>query len=186
MRRATRRGLFAVDAATGTLSYTGLGEDYESGATQHTLTVRASDGTLHTDTAVTVNVTDTAEAPVFAQQSYTFTLAENADGSANGVSLGAVTASDPENSTLTYRIAAGNAAGLFAVDAATGTLSYTGLGEDYESGATQHTLTVRASDGTLHTDTAVTVNVTDEQEAALATSGATEVVTAARRRDRSW
>ena len=106
-------------------------------------------------------------APSFAQQSYTFTLAENADGSANGVSLGAVTASDPENSTLTYRIAAGNAAGLFAVDAATGTLSYTGLGEDYESGATQHTLTVRASDGTLHTDTAVTVNVTDEQEATL-------------------
>ena len=96
-------GLFAIDSETGALSYQGAGEDYESGTTSYELTVRASDGGLHSEVTVTVNVTDVAEAPAFAEASYAFSLAENADGGAIGVALGAVSATDPENATLTLQ-----------------------------------------------------------------------------------
>ena len=158
-------GLFAIDSETGALSYQGTGEDYESGTTGYELTVRASDGSLHSDVTVTVNVTDAQEAPAFAEGSYAFSLAENADGGATSVALGAVSATDPEDSTITYSIEAGDSGGLFAIDSETGALSYQGAGEDYESGTTSYELTVRASDGSLHSDVTVTVNVTDAQEA---------------------
>ena len=158
-------GLFAIDFETGALSYQGTGEDYESGTTSYELTVRASDGGLHTDVTVTVNVIDVQEAPEFAEASYAFDLAENADGGATSVALGAVSATDPENSTITYSIEAGNSGGLFAIDSETGALSYQGAGEDYESGTMSYELTVRANDGGLHSDVTVTVNVTDVQEA---------------------
>ena len=158
-------GLFAIDPGTGALSYQGAGEDYESGAMSYELTVRASDGGLHSDVTVTVNVTDVQEAPAFGQTSYEFTLAENADGGANGVSLGAVSATDPEDAAVSYSIEAGDSGGLFAIDSETGALSYQGAGEDYESGTTSYELTVRAGDGSLHSDVTVTVNVIDAQEA---------------------
>ena len=157
-------GLFAIDAATGALSYRGAGEDYESGTTSYELTVRASDGTGHSDVTVTVNVTDVAEAPVFADTSYAFDLPENAGGDTIPLSLGLVQATDAENSTITYSIEGGDPGGLFAIDAATGALSYRGAGEDYESGTTSYELTVRASDPVLHSDVTVTINVADEEE----------------------
>ena len=104
------------------------------------------------------------EAPAFAESGYVFELAENADGSALPVALGAVSATDPEGSAVGYSIVGGNDAGLFAIDASTGALIYVGSGEDYESGTRSHALTVRASDGTLHSDVAVTVNLTDVVE----------------------
>ena len=167
-------GLFAIDSETGALSYQGMGEDYESGTTSYDLTVRASDGGLHSDVTVTVNVTDAQEAPAFAEGSYAFDLAENADGGAISVALGAVSATDPENSTITYSIEAGNSGGLFAIDSETGALSYQGAGEDYESGTTSYELTVRAGDGSLHSDVAVTVNVTDVEEYVILEQEATE------------
>ena len=157
-------GLFEIDAASGELFYVGGGEDYETGATRFELTVRASDGEQTTDTTVTVNVTDVAEAPAFAQAGYAFDLAENADGSANRISLGTVTATDPDGGSVTYSIEGGNAAGLFEIDAASGELFYVGAGEDYETGSTRFELTVRASDGDQTTDATVTVNVTDVDE----------------------
>ena len=153
--------LFEIDRATGALTYTGTGEDYESGTTSYPLTVRASDGTHTTDVTVTVRVTDVEEAPTFGEPSYAFDLAELADGSDTAVALGTVSATDPQNDTLTYSIAAGNDAGLFEIDRATGALSYTGTGEDYETAPTSYELTVRASDGTHTTDVAVTIRVTD-------------------------
>ena len=154
-------GLFEIDAGTGALTYKGTGEDHESGTTSYALTVRASDGSLHADASVTVSVTDVAEAPAFGATGYAFDLAENADGSTTPIALGTVSATDPESATLTYSIVGGNDAGLFEVDAGTGALSYKGTGEDYESGTTSYALTVRASDGSLHADVAVTVSVTD-------------------------
>ena len=155
-------GLFAIDAATGELSYRGTGEDYESGTTSYELTVRASDGQLTADTTVTVTVTDVAEPPAFGQQDYAFDLAENAGGDTIPVSLGLVQATDPENSPITYSIESGDPGGLFAIDPGTGALSYRGAGEDYESGTTSYELTVRASDGGLHSEVTVTVRVTDD------------------------
>ena len=154
-------GLFAIDSETGALSYRGAGEDYESETRGYELTVRASDGGLHSDVTVTVNVTDVQEAPAFVSGSYAFSLAENADGGTNRVSLGTVSATDPEDAAVSYSIEGGDSGGLFAIDSGTGALSYQGAGEDYESGAIRYELTVRASDGGLHSDVTVTVNVTD-------------------------
>ena len=159
-------GLFEIDAVSGELFYTGGGEDYETGSTSFELTVRASDGDQTTDTSVTVNVTDVAEAPAFAQAGYAFDLAEDTDGSANRLSLGTVSATDPDGGSVTYNIEGGNAAGLFEIDAASGELFYVGAGEDYDTGTTSFNLTVRASDGDETTDTSVTVNVTDVDEPA--------------------
>ena len=72
---------------------------------------------------------------------------------------------------MTYSIAGGNAAGLFEIDGSTGALSYKGTGEDYESGTTGYELTVRASDGSLHSDVTVTVNVTDVLESVSELAG---------------
>ena len=123
-----------------------------------------------TVTDVNVNVTDVDEAPAFAEARYDFELAENADGSSARVALGTVSATDPEGSSLTYSIVHGNDADLFEIDAATGALSYKGTGEDYESGTTSHELTVRTSDGGLHSDVAVTVTPTYEAPAFAETS----------------
>ena len=157
-------GSFEVDATSGELFYKGSGEDFESGTTQFTLTVRASDGSESADTTVTVDVTDVNETPSFAETSYAFDLAENADGSTDRVSLGTVAATDPEDTTLAYSLAGGNESGSFEVDATSGELFYTGSGEDFESGTTQFTLTVRASDGSESADTTVTIDVTDVNE----------------------
>ena len=153
-------GSFEVDETTGELFYTGTGEDFESETTRF-MAVRASDGSLHAYTSVVVNVTDVNETPAFAETSYTFNLAENADGSTDRVSLGTVAATDPEGTTLAYSLAGGNESGSFEVDATSGELFYTGAGEDFESATTRFTLTVRASDGSETADTTVTVDVTD-------------------------
>ena len=157
-------GLFEIGAASGELFYVGGGEDYETGSNSFELTVRASDGDQTTDATVTVNVTDVAEAPAFGEAGYAFDLAEDTDGSANRISLGSVSATDPDGGSVTYSIEGGNATGLFEIDAASGELFYVGGGEDYETGSTSFELTVRASDGNQTTDAAVTVNVTDVDE----------------------
>ena len=103
--------------------------------------------------------------PAFGSQFYAFDLAENADGSADRISLGTVSATDPEGATLVYSLVSGNGSGQFEIDAASGELFYTGGGEDHETGSTSFELTVRASDGDQTTDTTVTVIVTDVAEA---------------------
>ena len=158
-------GLFALGGASGELSYVGAGEDFEGGAGPYELTVRASDGTHTIDTTVTVTVTDAAEQPAFGDESYAFELAENADGRANGLSLGRVLATDPDGDEVRYSLTGGNESMLFNIDAASGELYYVGPGEDYESGVTSYEVTVRASDAAHTVDTTVTVTVTDEGEA---------------------
>ena len=109
---------------------------------------------------------ETNAAPTFGQQSYAFDLAENADGSTTRVALGTLSATDPEDATLSYSIEGGNSADLFEIDASTGALSYKGAGEDYESGTTSYELTVRASDGSQYSDVTAAVNISDVEEQA--------------------
>ena len=159
-------GLFAIDGSSGEVFYVGTGEDYESGAGPYELTVRVGDGTHTVDATVTVTVTvtDAPEAPAFAASSYAFALAENADGSETGIPLGTVSATDPEGESLSYSIAGGNDSGLFAIDGSSGEVFYVGTGEDFESGAGPHELTVRAGDGARTVDATVTVAVTDVED----------------------
>ena len=157
--------LFAIEETSGELFYVGAGEDFEGGVTSYELTIRASDGTHTIDTTVTVTVTDAAEQPAFGEGSYAFELAENADGSANGLSLGRVLATDPDRDEVRYSLTGGNESMLFNIDETSGELYYVGPGEDYESGVTSYELTVRASDAAHTVDTTVTVTVTDEADA---------------------
>ena len=78
--------------------------------------------------------------PAFGSQFYAFDLAEDTDGCTDRISLGTVSATDPDGGSVTYSIEGGNAAGLFEIDAASGELFYTGGGEDYETGATSATI----------------------------------------------
>ena len=160
-------GLFAIDETSGEFYYVGGGEDYESGVTSHELTVRANDGTGSTDATVTVAITNEAEPPAFAEESYAFALAENTDGSVNRLSLGVVEATDPDGGAVRYSLSGGNDSGSFAIDETSGELFYVGSGEDYESDTGLYELTVRASDAAHAVDTTVTVTVTDEAEAPL-------------------
>ena len=157
--------LFTVDETSGELYYVGPGEDYESGVTSYEVTVRASDAAHTVDTTVTVTVTDAAEAPAFGKESYAFELAENVDGRVNRLSLGSVTATDPDSDTVRYSLLDGNDSSLFAIEETSGELFYVGAGEDFEGGVTSYEVTVRASDGTHTIDTTVTVTVTDAAEA---------------------
>ena len=153
--------LFDIDETSGELFYVGAGEDFESGVTSHELTVRASDAAHTVDTTVTVTVTDAGEAPAFGEESYAFELAENVDGRVNRLSLGTVTATDPDSDTVRYSLLDGNDSSLFAIEETSGELFYVGAGEDYESGVTSYELTVQASDGTHASAAAVTVALGD-------------------------
>ena len=157
--------LFALGGASGELSYVGAGEDFEGGAGPYELTIRASDGTHTIDTTVTVTITDAAEAPAFGAESYAFELAENVDGRVNRLSLGTVTATDPDSDTVRYSLLVGNDSSLFAIEETSGELFYVGAGEDFEGGVTSYEVTVRASDAAHTVDTTVTVTVTDAAEA---------------------
>ena len=126
--------------------------------------MRASDAAHTVDTTVTVTVTDEAEAPAFGEESYAFELAENVDGRVNRLSLGTVTATDPDSDTVRYSLLVGNDSSLFAIEETSGELFYVGAGEDFEGGVTSYELTIRASDGTHTIDTTVTVTVTDAAE----------------------
>ena len=148
----------------------------ESGTTGETLTATLAAGTYYVRVEARepganaftlhygLSTYGTNQAPVFAEQSYAFDLAENADGALFGIELGPVEANDTNNDPITYSIVGGDPDGLFFIEAGTGFLLYVGDGENYESGTTHYELTVRASDGSLHSDVTVTVNVTDESE----------------------
>ena len=103
--------------------------------------MRASDAAHTVDTTVTVTVTDEAEALAFAEESYAFELAENVDGRVNRLSLGTVTATDPDGDAVRYSLVGGNDSSLFDIDGRAGT--YVGAGEDFEGGVTSYELTVR-------------------------------------------
>ena len=105
------------------------------------------------------------DAPEFDQDSYRFTLAENADGSTDALDVGTVSATDTDGHTVSYEIAAGNTGGVFAIGSSSGTIAYTGSGENFEGfadPASAFTLTVRARDSHAGSaDVRVTVRVTD-------------------------
>jgi hypothetical protein len=84
------------------------------------------------------------------------------EDAAVGTAVGTVTMSDPDGDPITCAIVAGNAAGVFTINPATGTISTAGA-LDYET-AIRHVLTVSASDGYLTDQTTVTINVTDVDE----------------------
>jgi hypothetical protein len=140
------------------------GLDFEAQNT-FSFTVSGRDYVGATDTAViTIKVNDVNEAPSLNDQS--FQVDEHSD---NGSLVGQVITTDPDfGQSLTYEIVAGNEAGIFAIDAATGKVSVANsLLLDYES-LSSHQLTVKVTDsgtGNLTDTGVVTINVLDKNEA---------------------
>ena len=73
-----------------------------------------------------------------------FEIAENRDGRATPVSLGRIRATDPDGDNFEIRLASGT--DRFAIDAASGALSYIGPGEDFEAVPNRYALIVTAAD----------------------------------------
>ncbi|MBG8554970.1 Ig-like domain-containing protein [Hymenobacter guriensis] len=118
-----------------------------------------------------IQVTGTANtAPTISSQ--TRSIAENA---ANGTNVGAVIAASDADAgqTLTYAITAGNTAGAFAINSATGQLTVAhSAALDFEATPT-YSLTVQVTDNAAPAASAsatVTVNVTDVDDTAPSVS----------------
>ena len=158
---------FTIDQDTGQLK-TNKPLDHETKDT-YSVMVKAVDGQGGSDSiSVNINVTDVNEPPVFSGNLGVHSVAEN---TGPGVDIGApVTATDPENDTLTYSLDSAGAA-KFTINASTGQLQ-TKAALDYETART-HSVTVYVSDrkdvdGNADTATddqiSVTITVTNVNE----------------------
>ena len=140
--------------------------DFESpadanGDNEYSVTVVATNAATGAtdDQAVTVTVTDEAEAPRFPSATATRSVAEN---TAAGENIGApVAATDDDGDTVSYSLG-GADAGDFAIDAATGQLM-TSAALDFETKAS-YSVTVTATAGGMTATTDVTITVTDVDE----------------------
>ena len=108
-------------------------------------------------------VARTNGAPVFASQA-------NWSVPENSTAIGTVVATDADSPTVTYSLVVGVDSGRFFIDPRTGVLSFV-MAPNFEApvdtGADDvYNFTVRASDGSLNTTQAVTVTVTNVNEAA--------------------
>ncbi|QQL45498.1 cadherin domain-containing protein [Sulfuriroseicoccus oceanibius] len=156
-------GAFAIDAAGNITTATAL--DHET-ASSYALVVTVTDNGGLTDiAAVNVNVTNVNEAPVASDGSGS--VAEDA---AVGTVVATVAVSDPDaGDSASFAITSGNTGGAFAIDAAGNITTATAL--DYET-TSSYALVVTVTDGGGLTDTAaVNVNVTNVNEAPVASDG---------------
>ena len=154
--------------------------DFET-QTSYTVTVSVDDGEDadgNTDTTaddtitVTISVTGANDPPAFADTTATRDIGENTGA---GIDIGApIEATDPENNTLAYTLE-GDDKDSFTIDGASGQLkTKAGVVYDFEAPKNSYSVTVKADDGNGGTDTiAVTINVTDVNEAPMFDDGAT-------------
>jgi hypothetical protein len=160
-------GDFRIGATTGVLTFRTT-PNYEApvdadGNNAYQVTVKATSGEYSATLAVTVRVTDVDEgtnaAPEFDGATTTRTVAEN---TAAGQAIGApVTATDPDNDRITYRIS-GTDAASFRINGSSGQLM-TSAALDYEGARRSFTVVVTATDAGGQSDTiTVTINVTDQ------------------------
>ncbi len=165
----TDAGSFEIVASSGQLTTkSGVSYDLETKAS-YMVTVGVSDGTAADTIAVTINLTDANDAPTFSEgESATRTLPENSGANVNvGV---AVSATDQDGDTLTYTLS-GTDAGSFEIVASSGQLTTkSGVSYDLETKAT-YSVTVGVSDGTAADSIAVTINVTDANDAPTFSEG---------------
>jgi hypothetical protein len=153
---------FAIDASTGGLTVTNASElDFETTPT-FTLTVQVADAELNASASITINLNDlldTNQTPTIADQS--FSIAEN---SANGTTVGTVSASDVNGDVLAYSITAGNTNNAFVIDESTGVLAVANVAElDFET-TPSFSLTVQVDDAEFNASATVTVNLNDVDE----------------------
>ena len=162
-------GLFTINNTSGDLAFsqspnfeTPLDQDADN---VYNLDIAADDGTNQASQAVTVTVTNVNEAPVFASASVNIDTDENAAGFVHTVDA----ATDPDQGeTLTYQLG-GDDAAAFNFNTSTRSLSFANT-PDFENPADQDTnndyqITITASDGDLEATQAITITVSNVDEA---------------------
>ena len=156
--------VFAIDDETGELSInnaTSLDFDLNNSFTLG-LVVADDDGanSLSDTVDLIVTVTDVNELPVL--EDVTFSIDEN---SADTTLVGTVTATDADDTELTYSITGGNTGGAFAINAATGEITVAdGSQLDHETTET-FMLDITVNDGQAVDPATVTININDVNEA---------------------
>ena len=135
--------------------------DYEA-KTSYTATVTVSDGINSTAQNITVSITDVAEnvGPVISGLASSVSVAENQ------TSVISVSASDANGDTLSYSLS-GTDAASFSINSA-GVITFDAA-PNYES-KNSYSITVQVSDGSISPSQALTVNVTNVNEAPIAQS----------------
>ena len=164
---------FSIDASSGALSFANA-PDFEApadadGDNTYELSLQASDGKASVSQSLTISVTDVNEAP-------SITSAASADVIENSTgTIHTAAASDPEGKALTYTIS-GTDADDFNIDSSSGALSFANA-PDFEipsdaDGDNTYQLNLEASDGTNTSSQALTISVSNVNEAPTITSAA--------------
>jgi hypothetical protein len=158
-------GIFALNAATGEVTIADNSAlDYES-AQSYTLVLNVGDGDFTSDNqSISISVSDENDAAPVVDPGLEFHVSESA---ANGTLIGTLTGTDADvsvgNILQGWSIVSGNAAGMFALNAASGQLTLADNSAlNYES-VTSYTITVRVTDGTF-TSAAESVRIIVDDE----------------------
>ncbi|MGZ8286175.1 MAG: cadherin domain-containing protein [Allosphingosinicella sp.] len=169
---------FLIDPNTGTLSFLAAQRpDFEApvdaGADNvYDLEITASQGSWSSARAFTVTVVNENERPAITSNGGGASASIEMDEGQTAVTN--VAASDDGPNPVTYSITGGPAADLFAIDAATGALSFIAA-PDYEAPAggsdNFYTVHVAASDGELSSFQMVQILVRDIEEGVTITTG---------------
>ena len=152
---------FSIESTTGQLK-TRAALDYETKNTYQVIVTATDTGNLSDTITVTINVIGVNEAPRFAMDTTTRSVAENRG---TGVNIGTLVSATDANrgDVLTYSLS-GTDAVSFSIESATGQLK-TRTALDYETKNT-YEVTVTATDtGNLSDTITVTINVTDANDA---------------------
>jgi hypothetical protein len=149
--------------------------------TSGTASLSGTPSALTATNTITDNDTAVNNAPTFTNKnagsgtSYSFDYAEKL---ASASVVGTVSATDPENSALTYSITGGNGSNWFAISSSSGAITLTSAGaaslaNDFEVAPNTHTLTVSVSDGSNVIAVQVALNETYVDDNPPAISGPT-------------
>ncbi len=170
----TRQWRLSADGGTGWADIAGAtGRFYTPVAADTSMLLRAvfmytdGHGSGKRAESSAVRVTGSNEAPVFNPNAVALGVPEN---SAADTEVGVVTATDANDDELGYRFLAGGDASSFAIGKTTGRITVAaGAALNYESGDTELTVSVVASDGMLSDTAAVTITVTDADDPGVVT-----------------
>jgi Ca2+-binding RTX toxin-like protein len=168
--------LFRIDPDSGLLGFA-TAPDYEApgsadGDNLYEVEVRADNGVYLDSQLITVEVKNVNEGPVILSNgggtSASLTLAEN------GTAVTTVVGSDVDGDILRYSIIGGHDAALFAIDGATGVLTFVAA-PDYEAPSdfaadNFYTVTISATDGTYSAFQSIQIVVTNANEGVAITS----------------
>ncbi len=169
-------GRFVIDATSGVVTTAAVLDAEQAASHAITIVATSADGSS-TSTGFTIAVTDVNEAPVISGgAAVAVQIAERTTATAT------LTASDPDiGASIAWSIAGGDDAALFAIDAATGALSFKAaplFAAPTDAGSNNvYDVIVRASDGSLFDEQALAITVTDAPDIFTGT-GANDVFTA--------